>query len=189
MTPHDLVDAEAREWLSVRREDRRLRRRWWVQRLEQRGQQRRRLMPEWAGPPLVALAVQTDEWVVTEIEVFNTKIGGLLNPRSGVVEEEQEGPVPQSEAAVAGQVAEEILDLVAFEESCFRWSHTFHRHSGHALADDEQFGCSPSDVLEQAVHSSQALVARANVVTPLDFEMLEKADDPLESEGRQAPGV
>jgi hypothetical protein len=46
--------------------------------------------------------VQAHEWVLTEIEVFDTKIGGLLNASSGVVEEEDEGAVPQSETAVAG---------------------------------------------------------------------------------------
>jgi hypothetical protein len=94
MPPHDLVDAEACEWLSVCREDWHLRRGWWwIHGLEQRSQKRRRLVPEWAGAPLVALAVQAYEWVVTEIEVFNTQIGSLLNTRSGVVEEENEGAV------------------------------------------------------------------------------------------------
>src|SRR5216684_2893197 len=71
---------------------------------------------------------------------------------------------------------------VSFQEACFRWSHPLHGHSRHALALDEHFRCSASDVLEQAVHGGQALVARANVVTTVDFEMLEKADDPLEGE-------
>src|SRR5260370_37871218 len=101
VAPHDLVDAETREWLAVCRKDRRPRRWWWMYRLEQRRQKRRRLMPERACAPLVALAVQAHKWVLTEIEVFNTQIGGLLSARSGVVEEEDEGPVPQSETAVA----------------------------------------------------------------------------------------
>ena len=46
--------------------------------------------------------MQADQWVVTEIEVFNAQIGGLLNTRSGVVEEEQEGPVSQAETVVVG---------------------------------------------------------------------------------------
>jgi len=45
--------------------------------------------------------MQAHEWELTEIEVFNAKIGGLLKARSGVVKEEDEGPVPQSETAVA----------------------------------------------------------------------------------------
>src|SRR5947207_264616 len=88
-----VTSAEASEWLSVRREDRRSRRRWWIQRLKERAHTRRCLVPEGACPPFVALAMQADQWVVTEIEVFNAQIGGLLNTRSGVVEEEQEGPV------------------------------------------------------------------------------------------------
>jgi hypothetical protein len=79
-------------------------------------------------------------------------------------------------------VADEILNFVAFEESRFRWSHALHRHSRYALTDDQHFGCSPGDVLEEAVHGGQALVARANVVTSVKFEMLEKADDPFEGE-------
>ena len=38
------------------------------------------------------------------------------------------------------------------------------------------------DVFEQAVYGSQALIARADVVATLGFEVLEKADDPLEGE-------
>src|ERR1700730_9975538 len=121
-------------------------------------------MPEWARAPFVALAVQAHEWVITEFEVFNAKIGGLLDARSGVVEKEDEDSVPQRETAVTGEVAEEILHFVAFEESCFRWSHTLHRHRRYTLADGQHFRFSPSDVLEQAVHGSQALVARTDVV-------------------------
>jgi len=97
-----VTSAEASEWLSVRREDRRSRRRWWIQRLKERAHTRRCLVPEGACPPFVALAMQADQWVVTEIEVFNAQIGGLLNTRSGVVEEEQEGPVSQAETVVVG---------------------------------------------------------------------------------------
>jgi hypothetical protein len=126
--------------------------------------------------------VQADEWVVAKIEVFDAKIGSLLSTRAGVVEEEDEDPVPQSQATVARQVVEEILHFVAFKESRLCRSHTLHRHGRHALAHDEHFWCSPSDVLEQAVHGGQALIARTNVVPPVNFEMLEKADDPFERE-------
>jgi hypothetical protein len=79
-------------------------------------------------------------------------------------------------------VAEEILDFVPLQEARFRWSQTLAWHSRHALADDEHFGRSPSDVFEHAVQGGQALIARANVITTVDFKMLEKADDPLEGE-------
>jgi hypothetical protein len=177
MAAHDLVDAKAGEWLSTCREDRAVRRRWRVHRLEQRGQKSSRLAPEWACAPLVALAVQAHEWMVTEIEVFNTKISSLLHTRSGVVEEEQEGSVPQSEAPIARQMAEQTLDFVPFQESCLRWSGPLHWHACHALADEQHFRRSPSDVLEKAVQRGQALIARANVVSAVHFEMLEKADD------------
>jgi len=115
--------------------------------------------------------------MVTEIEVFNTKISSLLRTRSGVVEDEHEGSIPQSEAPIARQLAEEILDFVPFEESCLPWSRALHRHACHALADEQHFRRSPSDVLEQAVQRGQPLIARANVVSAVHFEMLEKADD------------
>src|SRR6266849_8681524 len=35
----------------------------------------------------------------------------------------------------------------------------------HAANNNQHFRCSPSDVLEQAVHGGQALVARTDVVT------------------------
>ena len=101
MTPHDLVDAEAGERPAVRREDRVSA---WVGDSATGGacSVAGCLVPEWACSPFVALAMQANQWVVTEIEVFNAQIGGLLNACSGVVEEEQEGPIPQREAAVSG---------------------------------------------------------------------------------------
>ena len=68
-------------------------------------------------------------------------------------------------------MSDEVLHFIAFEESRFRWSHALHRHSRYALADDQHFGCSPGDVLEEAVYGGQALVARAHVVATVGFEM------------------
>jgi hypothetical protein len=61
--------------------------------------------------------VKTDEGVIAEIEVRDTQIGGLLDPRPGVVEEHEQRPVPQREPTLARQATEKLLDLVAFEEA------------------------------------------------------------------------
>ena len=62
--------------------------------MKQQCQQVRGLVPEWACSPFVALAVQAHEWELTEIQVFDAKIGSLLDTRSGVVQEEDEGSIP-----------------------------------------------------------------------------------------------
>ena len=64
----------------------------------------RGLLPQRAGPPFVAFAVQADGRVLAEVEVLDAQVGGFLDARAGVVEEQQQRPVPQREAAVAGQV-------------------------------------------------------------------------------------
>lgn len=61
-------------------------------------------------------AVQAHQWVLAEVEVLCAQAGDLLRAGSGVVEEQDQGAVAQCERAVAGQVAQEVLDLVAFGE-------------------------------------------------------------------------
>src|SRR6266705_594181 len=110
---HDLVDAEAGERLPACREDRGCGAGCRAGRLEQRAEQFGGLPPQRAGPPLVALAVQADHRVLPQIEMPGPEIGRLLRPCPGVVEEQQQGPVPQRQPAVAWQPAEQLLDRVA----------------------------------------------------------------------------
>ncbi len=58
------------------------------------------LVPERAGPPLVALAVQAHGRVLAEVEVLDAQVGGFLDAGAGVVEEQQQGAVAQREPAV-----------------------------------------------------------------------------------------
>lgn len=79
-------------------------------------------------------------------------------------------------------MTKQVLDHVSFKETCLCRSDTLHRNGRHPLADREHFRRSAGDVLEEAVHGRQALVAGANVVATVYFEMFEEADNPLEAE-------
>ena len=60
--------------------------------------------------------MQPRQRVLAEVEVLRAQVGGLLGAGAGVVEEQDQGAVPQCERAVAGQVAQELFDLYAFED-------------------------------------------------------------------------
>jgi hypothetical protein len=51
------------------------------------------LLPERAGSPFVAFAVEAHDRVLTEIEVLDAEVGGFLHACAGVVEEQQQRPV------------------------------------------------------------------------------------------------
>jgi len=88
MPPHDLVDAGSGEGLSSRGcENRALCHGLLVEGRNQGAQQFSGLTPEWASPPLVALAVKTDTWMLAQIKMPNPQIGHLLYTRSSVVQE------------------------------------------------------------------------------------------------------
>jgi hypothetical protein len=78
--------------------------------------------------------------MLAEVEVPGAQVGGFLHSRAGVVEEQQQRPVPQREPAVAGQAAEQFRGLVAFEEPGLGRGHPLHRDGGHLLADGEHLG-------------------------------------------------
>jgi hypothetical protein len=81
----DLVDAVAGEGLPVGGEHRCAGRGRRPCRAEQGGQQPCCLLPERAGAPLAALAVQARQRVLAEVEVFCAQAGGLLRAGAGVV--------------------------------------------------------------------------------------------------------
>jgi hypothetical protein len=64
--------------------------------------------------------VQTHDWVLAEVEVLGPQVGDFLCAGAGVVEEQDQGAVPQRERAAAGQVVQEVFDLVALEVPGFR---------------------------------------------------------------------
>ena len=101
----DLVDAVAGERLPAGGEHRgRRARAVAVLGLEQLLERAGGLLPERAGAPFVAFAVQADGRVLAEVEVPGAQVGGLLDAGAGVVEEQDQRAVAQCERAVAGQV-------------------------------------------------------------------------------------
>ena len=127
--------------------------------------------------------------MLAEIEVPDPQICSLSDPRAGVVEEHEQGPVPQCEAARARQTGEERLDLFTLEEARLGWRHPLHRDRRHLLADREHLQRSPGDVLEEAVECGESLIAGAGAVVAIHFEVAEEPLDPIEREiGERKPG-
>jgi hypothetical protein len=61
----------------------------------------------------------------TKFQVFHTKLGGFLNPGSGVVEKQQQGPVTQGRITAGREGTKERFDLVASQKACFRRGRSF----------------------------------------------------------------
>ena len=74
------------------------------------------------------------------------------------------------------------MDLVAFEEPGLRWRDAFGGDRGDLLADGQHLRRAGRDVLEQRVDRGEPLVAGADVVAAVLFEMAQERDDPLERE-------
>lgn len=59
----------------------------------------------------------------------------------------------------------------------------------HALADPEHFRLPAGQVVEQAVHRGQSLIAGADVTTAIVLEMAQETHDSVESEiAQRQPG-
>jgi hypothetical protein len=120
--------------------------------------------------------------VFAEVEVADAQVGDFLHACAAVVEEQQQGAVAQRESAVVGQVGEQVLDLVAFEELRLGWGGAFHWDGHDPLADAEHLWCAGGDVVEQRVQRGEPLVAGADVVATVVFEVAQERDDPFEAE-------
>ena len=121
--------------------------------------------------------------------MLGAQVGGFLGAGAGVVEEQDQRAVPQREPAVAGQVAQEVFDLVAFEEPGFRRGGALGRDGRDLLAGGEHLRCASGDVVEQAVQGGQPLVAGAGVVAAVVLEVAQERHDPVEGEvGERQPG-
>ena len=61
--------------------------------------------------------MESHEWMLAEVEALDPQVGDLLHVGPGVVEEQQHGVIPQSEAPLVGQRVKQCLDLVTFKEA------------------------------------------------------------------------
>ena len=164
---HDLVDAEACEGTLAAGHEDGHRSRWrGPSGLEQVLQQLSRLRPEWTGPPLVTLAVQTDTGLALQVEVRDAQVGDLLHAGAGVVEQQQQGTVTQRERSGGRQSAEELGDLLALKETSFGWGRTLDGNRGDALCDREQLGAPLREKLEEGPQDRESMVAGAPVIVP-----------------------
>jgi hypothetical protein len=105
-----------------------------------------------------------------------------LDARAGVVEKQDQRPVAEREASCAWHPFQERLDFVAFEVVRLGWCDPFHWDRGDLLTDREHLRGSGGDVLEQAVDRGEPLVAGADVIAAVLFEVAQEREDPLQGE-------
>ena len=113
--------------------------------------------------------------MLSEVEVLDAQVGGFLDARAGVVEEQDQRPV-RSASVRCRAVVQQRVDFVAFEEPRFRWGDAFDRDRGDLLADGEHLRRAGGDVLEQAVDRGESLVAGADVVAAVLFEVAQERE-------------
>ena len=98
---HDLVDPEAREWLTRTGDEHRI-----VGARPPTGEQLAQALcserPQRTDPPLVSLAVQMNPRRGCEVEMADAQTNHFLDPRSGVVEKQEQGVVTQRERPAWG---------------------------------------------------------------------------------------
>ena len=129
---NDLVDAEARQGTPRVPDEHRL-----VGAcdraavVDEESQLARGLLPEWAGPPLVALAVQVDARRGPELNVGRAEVGNLLDARTGIVEEEQQGAIAGGMSAARGHAREEGTHLLPLQEARLGRRHALKRDRRH----------------------------------------------------------
>ena len=73
-------------------------------------------------------------------------------------------------------------DFLAFQELSLRWRNSLDRDQRHPLAGGEHFGHLPAHILKEGAQRGQPLVATANLVLTVFFEILEKSLAALEGE-------
>ncbi len=108
--------------------------------------------------------MQTGYGILAEVEVRDTKVGDFLDAGSRVVEEQQQWSVPQCEASRAGEVPQQRLDFVAFEEVGLGGCGSFHGDGVHLLTDAEHLGLPRGDVVEQRMQHGQALAHQEVII-------------------------
>lgn len=132
------------------------------------------------------LAVEADEWVRAEVEMFDSEVCDFLDPGSGVVEEQHQRPVPQCQTSLPWQPAQEILPLVGFEEMSLGGCCPFHRYGRHPLAHLQHFRFLGGDVVEEGVQGREPLVPGPDVVAPLSLQVAQEAQHCFEAEVLEA---
>jgi hypothetical protein len=184
VTTHDLIDAESREGApTVRRKDRR---RGWLAiglLVDQFFEDVSGIGPDWTDPPFVAFSMQAHAWRLgAEVQVLHPEIGDFLDPRSGVVEHEQERPIAERKSSFRGKLTEEFRDLVPVEETGFGRRHAFDGNRGDLLCDREAFGYTTREKFEERLQDRAAVIARAPVIVTRDLKMLQEPQDAIERE-------
>ena len=115
--------------------------------------------------------------MLAEVKVFDPQVSDLLRTGPGVVEEEQQGVIPQAETPFVGQRAKQRLGLVTLKEVGLSRSRALHWDGGDPLAYVEHLRGPCGDVVEERVEAGEALVARADMVMTINLEITKEPDD------------
>jgi len=183
VTTDELVHPEPRKRdRETRGEDRMV---WWQRRRRVRAQTVEllsRLGPEWARPPLVALAMEANAGGRLQIEIPPSEIHGLLHAGAGVIEEQEERAVTPGVAALSRQGREERTNVLALKEARLRQRRPFHRNGRDALGDRQKFRHTTAQILEERVQTGQALIPCANAVMADRLQVVQKAEGAFETQ-------
>jgi hypothetical protein len=93
---------------------------------------------------------------------------------AGVVQQEQQGAIPNGEPSLARHAGEKRLDLVTFEITGRRRLRSLRRDGCDLLGLAKQLRRLRSDIDEERVQHRQPMVPRSDAVAALGFEMGEE---------------
>jgi hypothetical protein len=183
MPAHEFIDAEACERMpTVRAEHRRMRGIGRAVVREETGQLTRRLVPQWAGAPFIAFAVETYTRWASQVEMLDAQIGHLLHTRSGAIEQEEQDAITQRSLATRRKLREQRGHFIALQIAGLRRCGPFGGNRRDALADIEHLRKSSRQIAEEHVDGRQPLIARVDAVVAVDFEMCEELEHAIEGE-------
>src|SRR5208283_1333958 len=102
--------------------------------------------------------------------------------RAGVVQQEEQGAIPNGEPSLARHVGEKRLDLVTFEITGLRRLRSLRRDGCDPLGLAKQFRRLRPDIDEERVQHRQPMVPRSDAIAALGFEMGEEFPHVVRSE-------
>jgi len=119
---------------------------------------------------------------VSEIEIGNAKVSGLLDARPSVVEKQQYRAIAQSELPLGGQSLEQVPDLPSFQEASWWWWRALGRNGRNAFCLGECLRYLGTDIVEKAAQRRQPMVPSSDPIAPLVFQVLQEAQYALGGE-------
>lgn len=117
-----------------------------------------------------------------EFQVRDREVRNFLYTRSGIVKEEQQGAIAASASSSGGQPGKQSAQFVTIQEAGFVKRSSFGRNRGNSLRHRHHLGHARGGVLKEAVQGGQPLIASANLIAALRFQIAQKVGHALKSQ-------